>query len=178
MTPSQVLAQFSEREKAERTELIQKTNSQLSQRDYQGAEVSSRELVKKFSKDAFAHFLLGNVLYQQDKLEDALASYQQAVKLNQRYALAYNGMGLVYANQERWDDALRQFRKALEINPEYGDALMYSGQVLLQINKPDEAIASLNKALNIFKAQNRNDRVNRIEDLLRKIKQQDDPSIS
>ena len=178
ITPSQVLAQFSERERAERTELIQKANSLLSQGNLQGAEVSLRELVKKFPKDAFAHFQLGNVLYQQEKSEDALTSYQQAVKLNPRYALAYNGMGLVYANQERWDDALAQFRKALDINPQYGDALMYMGQVQLQLNKRDEAVALLNKALSIFKSQNRNDRVNRVEGLLRKIKQSDDPSVS
>jgi tetratricopeptide (TPR) repeat protein len=178
IVPSQVLAQFSEREKAERAQLIQTTNSQLNQRDLTGAEVSSRQLVKKFPKDAFAHYLLGNVLYQQDKSDLALASFQEAIKFNPRYALAYNGMGLVYANQEQWDNALTQFRKALEINPEYGDALMYVGQVLLQVNKRDEAIASLNKALNIFKSQNRNDRVNRIEGLLRKIKQSDDPSVS
>jgi hypothetical protein len=55
---------------------------------------------------------------------------------------------------------------------------MYMGQVQLQLNKRDEAVALLNKALNIFKSQNRNDRVNRIEGLLKKIKQSDDPSVS
>ncbi|GJD22286.1 TPR repeat-containing protein [Rivularia sp. IAM M-261] len=178
MAPSQVLAQFSEREKAERTELIQKANSLLGQRDFTGAEETLRQLVKKFPKDAFAHFQLGNALYLQEKSDSALVSFTEAVKLNPRYALAYNGIGLVYANQERWDDALAQFRKALEINPQYGDALMYMGQVQLQLNKRDEAVALLNKALNIFKSQNRNDRVNRIEGLLRKIKQSDDPSVS
>jgi tetratricopeptide (TPR) repeat protein len=178
MAPSQVLAQFSENQRAERAELIQKANALLGQRDFKGAEVPLRQLVKKFPKDAFAHFQLGNVLFLQEKSQDALASFQEAVKLNPRYALAYNGMGLVYANQERWDNALAQFRKALDINPEYGDALMYMGQIQLQLNKRDEAVALLNKALNIFKSQNRNDRVNRIEDLLKKIKQSDDPSVS
>lgn len=178
MAPSQVLAQFSEREKAERAELIQKANSLLGQRNFTGAELALRQLVKKFPKDAFAHFQLGNALYLQEKPEDALVSFTEAVRLNPRYALAYNGLGLVYANQERWDDALAQFRKALEINPQYGDALMYMGQVQLQLNKRDEAVALLNKALSIFKSQNRNDRVNRIEGLLKKIKQSDDPSVS
>ncbi len=162
----------------ERSQLIQKANSLLNERNLPGAEQTLRELIKKFPKDAFAHYQLGNVLYQQEKAEDAATSLTEAIRLNPRYAIAYNAMGLVRASQERWDDALAQFRKALEINPEYGDALMYMGQVLLQTNKKEEAIASLDKALNIFKAQNRNERVNRIEKILQTIKKSDDPSLS
>lgn len=172
------LARLSESEKAERAELIQKANSLFNDRNFPGAEQTLRELVKKFPKDAFAHYQLGNVLYQQQKAEDAAISFSEAIRLNPRYALAYNAMGLVRASQEQWDDALAEFRKALEINPEYGDALMYMGQVLLQTNKKEEAIASLDKALNIFKAEKRSERVNRVQEILQKIKKSDDPSLS
>ncbi|NJL61208.1 MAG: tetratricopeptide repeat protein [Methylacidiphilales bacterium] len=173
-----LVAQLSEREKAERTQLIQSVNLQINQGNLNGAEENLRQLVKKFPKDAFGHYQLGNVFLRQEKAEDAIKSFQEATRLNPRYALAYNGMGVGYASQEKWDDAIIQFRKALEINPEYGDALMFLGQVLVQANKRDEGIASLNKALNIFKQQNRNERVKRIEEMLRKIKQSDDPSVS
>lgn len=165
-------------ERTERSQLIQKANSLLNDRNLPGAEQTLRELIKKFPKDAFAHYQLGNVLYQQEKAEDAAISLTQAIRLNPRYALAYNALGLVRASQEQWDDAIAEFRKALEINPEYGDALMYMGQVLLQTNKKEEAIASLDKALNIFKAEKRSERVNRIEKILQTIKKSDDPSLS
>jgi tetratricopeptide (TPR) repeat protein len=177
-SPEIVIAQLSDREKAERTQLIQTANALMREGKLPGAEENLRQLVKKFPKDAFGHFQLGNILFRQNKNEDAISSFQEAVRLNPRYALAYNAMGLVYASQEQWDNAIPQFRKALEINPEYGDALMFLGQVLLQTNQRDEAITSLNKALNIFKSQQRNERVNRIEEILRKIKSGDDPSIS
>jgi tetratricopeptide (TPR) repeat protein len=165
-------------EQNERTQLIQTANLLMSEGNLVGAEENLRQLVKKFPKDAFGHYQLGNVFLRQERPEDAIASFQEATRLNSRYALAYNGMGVGYASQEKWDDAMTQFRKALEINPEYGDALMFLGQVLIQVNKRDEGIASLNKALNIFKQQNRNERVQRIEEILRKIKQSDDPSVS
>ncbi|MEA5571356.1 tetratricopeptide repeat protein [Calothrix sp. UHCC 0171] len=179
-TPSSgiLISQLSESEQSERTQLIQTANSQMQSGNLTGAEENLRQLVKKFPKDAFGHYQLGNVLLRQEKPENAIASFQEATRLNPRYALAYNGMGISYASQEKWDDAITQFRKALEINPEYGDALMFLGQVLLQVNKRDEGVASLNKALNIFKQQNRNERVKRIENILRKLKPTDDPSIS
>ncbi len=178
LSSGMVVAQLSEREQAERTQLIQTVNSQMNEGNLNGAEENLRQLVKKFPKDAFGHYQLGNLFLRQEKAEDAINSFQEATRLNPRYALAYNGMGVGYASQEKWDDAITQFRKALEINPEYGDALMFLGQVLMQVNKRDEGIASLNKALNIFKQQNRNERVKRIEEMLRKIKQSDDPSVS
>jgi Flp pilus assembly protein TadD len=173
-----VIAQLSEGEQAERNQLIQTANSQLNQGNLVAAEENLQKFVKKFPKDAFGHYQLGNVFLRQEKPEDAIKSFQEATRLNPRYALAYNGMGVAYASQEKSDDAITQFRKALEINPEYGDALMFLGQVLMQVNKKDEGIASLNKALNIFKQQNRNERVKRIEEMLQKIKQSDDPSLS
>jgi tetratricopeptide (TPR) repeat protein len=172
------LARLSDSEKAERAGLIQKANSLVNDRNLPGAEQTLRELVKKFPNDAFAHYQLGYVLYQQEKAEDAATSLSEAIRLNPRYALAHNAMGLIRASQERWDDAIAEFRKALEINPQYGDALMYMGQVLLETNKKEEAIASLDKALNIFKAEKRNERINRIEKILQTIKKSDDPSVS
>ena len=114
----------------------------------------------------------------QSEPEAAIQSYQQATRIKPKYALAYNAIGVVYATQDRWDDAITQYHKALEINPNYGEAMTNLGQALWQVNKRDEAVASLEKALNIFKTQSRNEKVYQIEQMLKQIRNANNPSVS
>lgn len=162
----------------ERSQLLQQANTLSNQGDFAGAEEKLRELIKKYPRYSFGHFELGNVLSQQDKIEDAIKAYQEAIRLNSNHALAYNGIGLLYAKQNRWEEAITEYEKALKINPNYGDALANLALALLQTNQRNEAIASLEKALNVFKSQNRNQRVYQIEQILQQIQNLDDPGIS
>ncbi|MBE9037531.1 tetratricopeptide repeat protein [aff. Roholtiella sp. LEGE 12411] len=175
----QKLAQFSGAEQpAERSQLIQQANALYNQGDFKGAEENLRKFLKKFPEDAFGHFQLGNVLFRQNQPEAAVSAYREAIRIRSQYALAYNAIGMVYASQSRWTEAITEYQKALEINPSYGEALTNVALVLWQTNKRDEALSSLEKALNIFKAQNRNEKVNQVERILREIKTADDPSLS
>ncbi|WP_041739605.1 tetratricopeptide repeat protein [Calothrix sp. PCC 6303] len=174
----QLVAILSEQEKAERAQLIQTANSQMGEGKFAAAETSLRELLKKFPRDAFGYYQLGNVLARQNRSEDAIAQYQQALKYNPRYAVAYNAIGLTYGSLSQWDEAASQFRKALEINPNYGDAMYNLGQVLWQGNYREDAIASFEKALKIFKAEKRDEKVRRIEKTIEQLKKGDDPGIS
>ncbi|MEA5513746.1 tetratricopeptide repeat protein [Nodularia sp. UHCC 0506] len=172
------LAQFGGSQQEERSQLMQQAKTLSSQGDFTGAEENLRKLIKKFPRYAFGHFELGNVLFRQNKAEEAINAYREAIRFNSNHALAYNGIGLVYASQNRWEEAITAYQKALEINPNYGDALANSAVALLQNNQRSEGIASLEKALAVFKSQNRNERVFQIERILQQIKTADDPSIS
>ncbi|MEH1796554.1 MULTISPECIES: tetratricopeptide repeat protein [unclassified Nostoc] len=174
----QKLAQSSDTGSAERSQLLQQANALFNQGDLTGAEENLRKFIKKFPDDAFGHFQLGNVLFRQKKPDEAISSYQEAIRLQSKYALAYNAIGMVYASQSRWEEAMTEYKKALEINPNYGEALTNFALVLWQTNKKDEALSSLEKALNIFKAQNRAEKVNQVERLLKEIKTAEDPSVS
>jgi tetratricopeptide (TPR) repeat protein len=174
----QKLAQFSDTGSSERSQMLQQANSLFNQGDLTGAEENFRKLIKKFPDDAFGHFQLGNVLFRQKKPEEAISAYQEAIRLKSKYALAYNAIGMVYASQSRWEEAMTEYKKALEINPNYGEALTNFALVLWQTNKKDEALSSLEKALNIFKQQNRGEKVNQVERILKEIKTADDPSVS
>lgn len=173
-----ILAQIGDRDDQERSRLIQEANVLYGQGNFAAAEENLRKLIKKFPKDAFAHYQLGNILYQQEKAEEAIGEYKQAIRFNSSYALAHNAMGIALASQTRWEEAIAEFQKALKINPEYADALASLGQVLWQKGNRNEALTSVNKALNIFKAQNRPDKVYQVQQLLQKMKTTEDPSVS
>jgi tetratricopeptide (TPR) repeat protein len=172
------LAQSRGTPEEERSQLIQQAKTLSSQGDFTGAEENLRTLIKKFPRYAFGHFELGNVLFRQEKPEEAIKAYREAIRLNSNHALAYNGIGLVYASQSLWEEAIAAYQKALEINPNYGDALANSAVAFLQTNQESEGIASLEKALDVFKSQSRNERVSQIEQILQKLKTLDQPSIS
>ncbi|MEH1938106.1 MAG: tetratricopeptide repeat protein [Nostoc sp.] len=174
----QKLAQFSDTNTPDRSQLLQQANALYNQGDLTGAEENLRKFIKKSPEDAFAHFQLGNVLFRQKKSEEAISSYREAIGLQPKYALAYNAIGMVYASQSSWQEAITEYQKALEINPNYGEALTNFALALWQTNKRDEALSSLEKALNIFKAQNRGEKVNQVERILREIKTADQPSVS
>ncbi|MEH2361590.1 tetratricopeptide repeat protein [Nostoc sp.] len=174
----QKLAQFSGTDTPERSQLLQAANALYNQGDLTGAEENLRKFIKKSPEDAFAHFQLGNVLFRQKKPEEAISSYREAIRLEPKYALAYNAIGMVCASQSRWEEAITEYQKALEINPNYGEALTNFALALWQTNKRDEALSSLEKALNIFKAQNRGEKVKQVERILREIKTADQPSVS
>ncbi len=180
---AQVLAQLPQdqsrdREPKARDELVQKANALFQGGDLTGAEKNLRALIKKFPEDSYAHYQLGNVLFRQEKKEDAIIEYQKAIRLDSKYALAHNAIGLVYASQQQWEQAIAEYRKALSINPDYGDALTNLALTLWQQGKRDEATASLEKALNIFKAQQRSDKAQQIQQMLQQIKNGDDPRVS
>lgn len=163
---------------SERSQMMQQANASFNQGDLTGAEENLRKLIKKFPDDAFGRFQLGNVLFRQKKSEEAISSYREAIRIQPKYALAYNAIGIVYASQSRWEEAITEYKKALEINPNYGEGLTNFALALWQTNKKDEALSSLQKALNIFKAQNRGEKVNQVERILREIKTGDEPSVS
>ena len=174
----QKLAQFSDTGPSERSQLLQQANALFNEGDLAGAEDNLRKFIKQFPEDAFGHFQLGNVLFRQKKPEEAISSYQEAIRLQPKYALAHNAMGMVYASQSRWEEAISEYKKALEINSNYGEALTNFALAMWQTNKKDEALSSLEKALNIFKEQNRGEKVNQVERILKEIKTADDPGVS
>jgi tetratricopeptide (TPR) repeat protein len=176
-TQVQIIAQFSDNEQ-EREQLVQKANILFNQGDLTGAEKILLLFIKKFPNSSYGHYQLGNVLFRQNKKEDAIKEYQKAISLNSKYALAYNAMGQVFASQQQWSEAIAEYQKALTINPDYGDALANLALALWEQGKHQDARASLEKALNIFKVQQRSDKVQQIENILRQINSGDDPTVS
>ena len=96
-----------------------------------------------------AHYNLGIVLARQDKLDEAVASYQQALRLKPNYPEAHNNLGTVLARQGRLDEAIASYQQALRLKPDDPEAHHNLGLVLAKQNKLDEAVASYQQALRL-----------------------------
>jgi tetratricopeptide (TPR) repeat protein len=60
---------------------------------------------------------LGSLLANQDRFEEAEASWRKAVIVNPNFALAYLNLGLLLSDQNRVTEANRMIKKAIQLDP-------------------------------------------------------------
>lgn len=101
------------------------------------------------SDNFMAHYGLGHALFDQGKVEEAIAQYQAALEINPDYAEACNNLGNALLQEGKVDEAIAHLQRALQINPDYAEACNNLGNALLQQGKVDEAIAQLQRSLQI-----------------------------
>ena len=93
---------------------------------------------------------LGNTLYSQALMNDAIAQYQAALCLNPHLAVVYNNLGIIFQEQGLTNDAIAQYQRALELDPTYS---MAHSNLLRCLNfHPDLDNALLFQAHNSFEA--------------------------
>ncbi len=95
------------------------------------------------------HIVLGDVLSDQGKTDDAIAEYRKAIELAPRDAAPHSSLGAALSDQGKTDDAIAEYRKAIELAPR--DAAPHSslGAALNDQHKTDEAIAEYNAAIRL-----------------------------
>ena len=64
-------------------------------------------------KLAKAHYNLGIVLYDQKKLDEAIACFRRVIQLDPKYAYAYNNLGTALYDQKKLDEAIACFKRAI-----------------------------------------------------------------
>jgi tetratricopeptide (TPR) repeat protein len=85
---------------------------------------------------------LGSVYHEQNKVDEAIATYQKMIELGGEYSLrGYQGEVDVYRDAKMFDKAIDVSRKAVESNPKNRDLeLMLAGELVDQ-GKDEEGIA-------------------------------------
>jgi tetratricopeptide (TPR) repeat protein len=79
------------------------------ERDFAGAERLYRHATEADSEYALAFFDLGNVLDEQQRLEEAIAAYERALALVPQYADAHYNLALAYERMKEPRKALRHW---------------------------------------------------------------------
>ena len=89
------------------------------------------------------------MLAKQDKLDEAMASYQQALRLKPNYPEAHSNLGNALQEQGRLDEAVASCQQALRLKPDSAEAHHNLGLVLAKQDKLDEAVASFQQTLRL-----------------------------
>jgi len=85
-------------------------------------------------------------LWQNQRLEEALAKFQQAVQLAPDDADAWNGVGWASFNSGKTQEGEKAFQKVIKLRPNHPAALNGLGQIYLSQGKFDQAETYLLKA--------------------------------
>jgi tetratricopeptide (TPR) repeat protein len=98
----------------------------------------------------------GFVNFQQQKYDQAIASYEQAIKLDPKAAAAYNMLGMAcrfkynqLRNPELKDKEIGAFKKAIEVDPKYWVAMINLGATYYYQGDKDKAAPLFKKTLEL-----------------------------
>jgi tetratricopeptide (TPR) repeat protein len=105
----------------EEVAILEKIQPLMSQ-DLPKAEATLKKQVNK-ECSAILDFTLGGIYFQQDKMADALASYQTAVQKFPGFRRAWRNLGLIYVRDGKYDDAISSFTKMIKLGG--GDPYSY-----------------------------------------------------
>jgi tetratricopeptide (TPR) repeat protein len=83
------------------------------------------QLLKQIKPDSSAilDFTLGGIRFQQDRMAEALESFEKAVEKFPSFRRAWRNIGLIQARDGKYDEAIRAFTKMIELGG--GDAYSY-----------------------------------------------------
>jgi Flp pilus assembly protein TadD len=97
--------------------------------------------------DVGIHYLLGNALRDQGRLNEAEAHYQIVLAKEPNNPWNHNNYGIILAQLGRLDDAVKNFEKAVAVMPEFAEAHYNLGNALRLKGDFAGAIAEYEKTL-------------------------------
>lgn len=109
----------------------------------------SKIIAEQNPKDAKALALYGDVLYQQNKLREALSQYQEALKLNEQVYSVWEQIINIQTLVGHYNEAIKVGDEALTIYPNQASLYYYMAYALYKTGKLDPALSNLKTALQL-----------------------------
>jgi len=130
-------------------QLIEQGTAAQAADNYAQAELIWHRVIEIDPKNAIAYYNLGNALYKQGKLEEAIAAYHQTIQLNPTLAPAYYNLGIALYKQGKLEEAIAAYRQAIQLDPKDAAAYYNLGIALKAQGKLEEAIAAYRQAIQL-----------------------------
>lgn len=73
-------------------------------------------------ESALAHYNLGCMLEQAERLDEAMRHYSEALAIDPRHVQSLNNLVVILGRRGEITAAVAKFEKAVELSPEYADA--------------------------------------------------------
>lgn len=126
--------------------LISKAMTEITQRQFQRALDTLRELLQSDSSIPTVHSLLGQCYLQLKKYKEAEQAFELVLKQepDRLYPLFY--LGLAHFQQHQYDKAAPLLEKAVLVDPKFFPAYNYLGLIYSDLGQTSRAIAVFSKA--------------------------------
>jgi len=120
--------------------------------DLAKAEILSKKLIQDNPKIVFLYNLLGLVLTEQKKIDEAIRCYEDGIKIDPDFAMNYNNLAQLYVNhkfEKLSEKAENLYKKSISLDGNIPEPHNNLGNLYSTINKNDEAIKCFKKAISI-----------------------------
>jgi protein O-mannosyl-transferase len=116
-------------------------------RMYSDIETLYRTTIARNPACWMAQVSLGNILYQTNRIPEAMDLFKQASEI--KPAVAHYILGNALMRKGRTSEAIEEYRQALRVDPDYAEARNNLASALLMTGQTSEAIGEFERALRI-----------------------------
>ncbi|MDA8141389.1 MAG: tetratricopeptide repeat protein [Desulfobacteraceae bacterium] len=113
----------------------------------------AKEVEQKAGERAYTHVVRGDLLYSQNKPQEAEAEYRKAIDKAggnpSHRAMAYNQLGRIYTGRGEYQKSLSMYDQAVALDPYYVEATSNKGMTFERQGEWDKALESYHKAQTI-----------------------------
>jgi len=113
------------------------------------AENLAKNLIKSNPNTIFLYNILGLILTDFNKIDEAIKCYQKGILLDPKYAMIYNNLGTIYKSQNNYIKAETYFKKSIQLDKKIADPHNNLGNLYRASNKYNEAIYCYKEAIKI-----------------------------
>tara|TARA_Y100000590_G_scaffold302684_1_gene341214 strand:+ start:2852 stop:4414 length:1563 start_codon:yes stop_codon:yes gene_type:complete len=111
------------------------------------AEITANKLIKANPRIALLYNILGLILSDQNKIEEAIKCYEHGLKVNPEFAMIYNNLGSIYKSRSEYSKAEEYYKKAIQYQSNMPEPYNNLGNLYRSTNRYDECETSYKKAI-------------------------------
>ena len=113
------------------------------------AEIQCKDLIKNNPKIVILYNILGLILSDQNKIDEAISFYKKGIDINPKFPMIYNNLGSLYKGLNKLKEAKNFYLKAIEIEPRLPEPYNNLGNLYKTLNEHEKAIKNYKKSIDI-----------------------------
>ncbi|GAB4304931.1 MAG: hypothetical protein Fur0025_46890 [Oscillatoriaceae cyanobacterium] len=95
------------------------------------------------------YLTVGNAVFQQGKVDEALSCYRRAIELNPNLSQAYHNVGEVLSVIQEWDEAIDAYRQSIEVKPDNAGSHYGLAKALGQLERWEDAVVAYRQVIEL-----------------------------
>ena len=113
------------------------------------AESLNKEIIRYFPKETILYNILGLILAEQKKFDEAIEYYEKGIKIKPDFAILYNNLGSIYKSRGKFSKAETLYKKAIYFDKKIAEPHNNLGNLYHSLNKHKKAVQFYKNAIEI-----------------------------
>ena len=113
------------------------------------AEVTANNLINKYPHNVWLYNILGLILTEQKKFEEAVNCYEKGIKVDANYAEIYNNLGTIYKEKKNYTRSEICYNKSIELDNKIPEPINNLGNLYRLLNNNNKAINCYKNAIKV-----------------------------